>query len=84
MTPWERRYQGPDAEAPAAADRRRTFRPLARSLRSDGPGHLSGQAADLFIERARRIAESLELGLAGAQGALLAKGERLRRVKPEG
>jgi hemoglobin len=36
------------------------------------------EAAALFIERARRIAESLELGLAGANGVLLAKGERLR------
>src|SRR5258705_11303432 len=35
-------------------------------------------AADHFIERARRIAESLELGVAGAHGALLQKGERFR------
>jgi len=34
------------------------------------------KAADHFIERARRIAESLELGIAGAQGVLLGKGER--------
>ncbi|WP_183252135.1 group III truncated hemoglobin [Brevundimonas basaltis] len=33
-------------------------------------------AADHFIERARRIAESLELGIAGANGVLLRKGER--------
>lgn len=33
-------------------------------------------AAAHFIERARRIAESLELGIAGAQGVLLRKGER--------
>jgi hemoglobin len=31
-----------------------------------------------FIERARRIAESLELGVAGSQGVLLKSGERLR------
>lgn len=37
------------------------------------------RAADHFIERARRIAESLELGIAGAHGMLLHKGERLRR-----
>jgi len=37
------------------------------------------KAADCFIERAQRIAESLELGLAGARGVLLAKGERLPR-----
>lgn len=34
------------------------------------------RAADHVIERARRIAESLELGIAGAQGVLLGKGER--------
>jgi hemoglobin len=32
-----------------------------------------------FVERARRIAASLELGLAGANGVLLAVGERFRR-----
>jgi hemoglobin len=37
------------------------------------------KAADHFIERARRIAESLELGIAGAHGALLRKGERFER-----
>lgn len=37
------------------------------------------KVADHFIERARRIAESLELGIAGAQGVMLRKGERLRR-----
>jgi hemoglobin len=36
-------------------------------------------AADHFIERARRIAESLELGIAGANGVLLARGERFLR-----
>ena len=36
-------------------------------------------AAALFVERARRIAESLELGVAGANGILLMKGERLSR-----
>ncbi len=33
-------------------------------------------AADHFIERARRIAESLELGIAARHGVMLAKGER--------
>jgi hemoglobin len=32
-----------------------------------------------FVERARRIAASLELGIAGAQGVLLANGERFRQ-----
>ena len=36
-------------------------------------------AADHFTERARRIAESLELGVANASGVLLAKGERFVR-----
>jgi hemoglobin len=37
------------------------------------------QAAAHFAERARQIAESLELGIAGQNGILLMKGERLRR-----
>ena len=36
-------------------------------------------AAEHFIERARRIAQSLELGIAAHQGVLLSKGERLTR-----
>jgi hemoglobin len=36
-------------------------------------------AADHFIERAQRIAESLELGIAGANSVLLRKGERYVR-----
>ena len=36
-------------------------------------------AANHFIERARRIAESLELGIAGAYGVLLGKGQRYLR-----
>lgn len=36
-------------------------------------------AADHFIERAERIAQSLELGIAGFSGIMLAKGERLNR-----
>jgi len=34
------------------------------------------QAADHFIQRARRIAKSLEFGIAAARGVLLDKGER--------
>ncbi|MGY3616411.1 group III truncated hemoglobin [Bradyrhizobium sp. USDA 10063] len=37
------------------------------------------EAAVHFIERAERIAASLELGIAGAQGVMLGKGERFRR-----
>jgi hemoglobin len=39
-------------------------------------------AAERFIERARRVAESLELGVASANGVLLQKkGERYRRER---
>ena len=37
------------------------------------------QAAAHFVERARRIAASLELGVASGQGVMLAPGERFRR-----
>jgi hemoglobin len=36
-------------------------------------------AAEHFIERAHRVAESLELGIAGQHRVLLMKGERLER-----
>jgi hemoglobin len=36
-------------------------------------------AAERFVERARRVAESLELGVAGANGVMLRKGERYLR-----
>lgn len=39
----------------------------------------SPEEAEVFLERARRIASSLELGIASAAGAYLRKGERLRR-----
>jgi len=35
-------------------------------------------AAAHFVERARRIAQSIELGIAGSRGILLGSGERLR------
>lgn len=37
------------------------------------------KAAQLFIDRAHRVAESLELGIAGAHDVMLSKGERYRR-----
>jgi hemoglobin len=40
-------------------------------------------AAAHFIERAERIAQSLEIGIAVSQGVLLMKGERLRRPDTE-
>ena len=39
----------------------------------------SEQIAQYFMERARRIAMSLELGVASSQGVLLGKGERFER-----
>jgi hemoglobin len=41
------------------------------------------EAAAHFVELARRIAASLELGIAGAQGVLLGSGERFRRKRQE-
>jgi hemoglobin len=37
------------------------------------------EAAVHFIDRAQRIAASLEFGIAGSQGVMLGKGERFRR-----
>jgi hemoglobin len=41
-------------------------------------------AAELFIERAHRIGESLQLGIASGRGQLLMPGERLKLVNTEG
>ncbi|MBN8919385.1 MAG: group III truncated hemoglobin [Rhizobiales bacterium] len=43
-----------------------------------------GAAEAHFMERARRIAESLELGVAGGRGILLQTGERLQGVNRPG
>ena len=42
------------------------------------------RAADHFIERARRIAESIEMGVASVNGGMLAKGQRLHRAELDG
>ena len=42
----------------------------------------SPPAADHFIERAGRVAESLELGIAGRHRILLLRGERLKLADP--
>ena len=39
-------------------------------------------AADHFLERAHRIAESLEMGIAVYRGEMLHKGERLTPIEP--
>ena len=41
-------------------------------------------AAAHFMERARRVAESLELGIAGSQGIMLGRDQRFRRERPAG
>jgi hemoglobin len=38
-------------------------------------------AAAHFMERAKRVAESLELGIAGSQGVMLGKDQRFRRER---
>jgi hemoglobin len=38
------------------------------------------EATQHFVERARRIAESLELGIAGHHGVFLGRGERFQRA----
>lgn len=43
----------------------------------------SADAADYFMERARLIARSLELGIAADHGVLLGKDERFTRSSPD-
>jgi hemoglobin len=38
------------------------------------------EAAEIFVDRATKIAQSLELGVAMQNGVLLKKGERFRRI----
>ena len=38
------------------------------------------RVADLFVDRAQRIAQSLEMGIASSQGVILGRGERFRRT----
>jgi hemoglobin len=52
------------------------FEQTARELFSD-------QIAEYFADRARRIAMSLELGIASSHGVLLGKGERFHREQHE-
>jgi hemoglobin len=80
LTLHTRRYHGqPMAKhMPLAVDARHFDRWLA--LFEEAARDLCPPAAaERFIERARRVAESLELGVAGANGVLLKKGERYRR-----
>ncbi len=52
------------------------FEQTARGLFTD-------QIAEYFVERARRIATSLELGIATSHGVLLGRGERFHRPQHE-
>lgn len=52
------------------------FEQTARDLFSD-------QIAEYFVDRARRIATSLELGIASSHGVLLGRGERFDRRQHE-
>ena len=69
-----------DGQASAAAGRCRAFRPLARAVRGRPPAKsVRPRRQAHFVELARRIAASLELGIAGGQGVMLGNGERFRR-----
>jgi hemoglobin len=74
------RYQGqPMAKhMPLAVDARHFDRWLAL-FEETARDLCPSAAAERFVERARRVAESLELGVASANGVLLQKGERYRR-----
>ena len=68
----------PSNQRPSAFDARHFDRWLA--LFNDTAREVCPPAAaEHFIERAHRVAESLELGIAGQHRVLLMKGERLRR-----
>lgn len=74
------RYHGQPMEKhlPLPVDSRHFDRWLA--LFTETAGEIcEPAAAEHFIERANRIAQSLELGIAGQNGILLMKGERLQR-----
>ncbi len=52
-------------------------------LFEDSAREVCGAAADLFIDRARRIAQSLELGVATTRGLVLGMDERLPPLATE-
>ena len=75
----ERRLSRPaDAEALAAAGRRLAFRSLAGSVRATANEVCPPKAAAHFIKLAERVAESLELGVAGAHGRAARQGRALQ------
>lgn len=74
------RYQGQPMRMhlPLPVDRRHFDRWLAL-FEDTAREECSPEAAEIFVERARRIATSLELGIASAAGIFLGRGERLQR-----
>ena len=66
-----------DGQAHAVAGRCRSFRSLAGIVRGNRRRDLSAGGRAHFVELARRIAASLELGVAGGQGVMLAPGETI-------
>lgn len=76
------RYHGQpmDAHQPLPVDARHFDRWLAL-FEETAQEICTDVAADHFIERARRIADSLELGIAAFNGMLVMKGQRL--VRPD-
>ncbi len=79
------RYHGqPMAKhLPIVADGRHFDRWLA-TFESTARRECPPAAAEHFIERARRIAESLEMGMAAGRGLFLRPGERFRLPEVEG
>jgi hemoglobin len=77
-------YHGQPAakHLPLPVDRRHFDRWL-RLFRETAVDACPSSAAEHFIERAERIAESLELAIAGKNGILLMKGRRLERPDEE-
>jgi len=68
-----------DGQTFAAAGRRRSFDRWLELFEVAAREICPPEAAAHFVERARRIAASLELGIAGGQGVMLGNGERFRR-----
>ena len=78
--PVHRRLSGPaHAQAPALPIDARHFDHWLEIFVATANDLCPPVASAHFIERARRIAESLELGVANANNVLLAKGERYTR-----
>ena len=71
-----------DGGPSAAAYRYAAFRSLARDLRRDRRDICPPAAAAYFLERARRIADSLELGIAARKGEISPEASAPARTLP--